>query len=165
MRQLKQLEPLIDIRITETTDALRRRFMETETAPDLAAWTRYYVYDTITTLLYGRPVGMIEQGRDVDNLIESWHDMFTMGGLVATLPWLVHPVITSWLFKDYLMPRKGHKGGSGHIMSVCYFFVHHLSQLLTSDQSPMRSFSSTVWKGRNLPYLATCSTVSGVQGG
>lgn len=63
---------------------------------------------------------MVEEGRDVENLIKSWHDMFRLGGLVATLPWLIHPVISNSLLKKYLMPQKGQKHGAGHIMSVSY---------------------------------------------
>ena len=46
-------------------------------------------------LVYGEPGRFTEEGRDVEGLINSWHHMFTLGGLVATLPWLVHPLITS----------------------------------------------------------------------
>ena len=79
---------------------------------------RWHVYDTITRLIYGRPVGMILQGRDVDDLITKWHDIFTLGGLVATLPWLIHPIISAPWLRNFLMPRKGHSFGSGYIMSV-----------------------------------------------
>lgn len=85
---------------------------------DLTDWVRFYVYDTITTLLYGVPVGMIQEGREVDDLIVSWHDMFALAGLVATLPWLINTAITTWPFKSSWMPRKGHSGGAGHIMNV-----------------------------------------------
>ena len=79
---------------------------------------RYYVYDSITHLIYGKTAGMVEAGYDVENLIKSWHDMFRLGGLVATLPWLIHPLINAYPFNKYLMPQKGHRSGSGHIMSV-----------------------------------------------
>ena len=79
---------------------------------------RYYVYDSITHLIYGKTAGMVEAGHDVENLIKSWHEMFRLGGLVATLPWLIHPLINAYPFNKYLMPQKGHRSGSGHIMSV-----------------------------------------------
>ena len=61
---------------------------------------------------------MVESGCDVDCLISDWHHEFTLGGLVATLPWLVHPIITNRWFKRFLIPSKGNNMGSGHIMSV-----------------------------------------------
>ena len=80
---------------------------------------RWYVYDAVTHLIYGEPAGFVDQEQDVDGLIEAWHDMFRLGGLVATLPWLIHPLITSWPLKRYIMPHKGQDSGSGSIMSVC----------------------------------------------
>ena len=85
----------------------------------MADATRWYIYDTVTHLIYGEPAGFVAQEKDVNALIESWHDMFRLGGLVATLPWLIHPLITSWPLKRYLMPHKGQSRGSGAIMSVC----------------------------------------------
>lgn len=61
---------------------------------------------------------MVEEGRDVDRLISEWHHVFTLGGLVATLPWLVNPIIRNRYFKTFFMPSKGHSTGSGHVMSV-----------------------------------------------
>jgi hypothetical protein len=69
-------------------------------------------------MIYGKSVGMVQEGRDVHGLINEWHSMFPLGGLVCTLPWLVHPIITSRIFVKHLMPRKGHSRGSGHIMTV-----------------------------------------------
>ena len=86
-------------------------------------FSRWHVYDTITSLIYGEPVGMVEQGRDVDGLINEWHSIFTLGGLVATLPWLVHPIISNRLLKRFFMPSKGNSKGSGHVMTVSDFKI------------------------------------------
>ncbi len=79
---------------------------------------RWHVYDTMTHLIYGKSVGMVQSGCDVDGLISEWHHMFTLGGVVATLPWLIRPLITNQWLKKFLMPTKGDSRGSGHIMSV-----------------------------------------------
>lgn len=65
---------------------------------------------------------MVEEGRDVDRLISEWHRVFTLGGLIATLPWLINPIIRNRYLKTFLMPSKGHNTGSGHIMSVSEVF-------------------------------------------
>lgn len=80
--------------------------------------SRWHVYDTITQLIYGVPVGMVEKGRDIDRLISEWHHMFRLGGLMATLPWLIQPIITNRCLKPFFMPSKRHGSGSGHIMTV-----------------------------------------------
>ena len=112
MKHLKLLEADIDERILELNGTLRARFARTGNVMDLADWARFYVYDTITQLIYGHPAGMVQQGQDVGGLIQAWHDMFRLGGLVATLPWLVHPIV-----KRFFMPQKGDMRGSGKIMS------------------------------------------------
>ena len=82
---------------------------------------------------------MVKSGQDVDHLIKSWHDMFRLGGLVATLPWLVHPIISFPLLRQYLMPQPGHKSGSGHIMSVSMIVPDEI-QPVEHANSPTRSF-------------------------
>ena len=82
-------------------------------------FARWYVYDAVTELIYGEPAGFVAQGKDVGGLIKAWHDMFRLGGLIATVPWLIHPLITSWPLRRYMMPQKGQSTGSGVIMSVC----------------------------------------------
>ena len=116
-------------------EAFRSRFAAVGRPLDIAEWTRlvmtksplsarkltvdrWHVYDTITKLIYGRPVRMVERGEDVDGLVSEWHKIFRLGGLVATLPWLVHPIISAPLLKDIFMPHKGHTTGSGHIMKM-----------------------------------------------
>ena len=61
---------------------------------------------------------MVENGRDIDGLISEWHRTFTLAGLVATLPWLIGPIITNRYLKSFLMPSKGHRTRSGHVMTV-----------------------------------------------
>ncbi|KAI4129722.1 MAG: hypothetical protein LQ338_002106 [Usnochroma carphineum] len=61
---------------------------------------------------------MVQQGREVDGLISEWHRVFTLGGLVATLPWLINPLIHNAILKRYLMPSKRQAWASGHVMSV-----------------------------------------------
>ena len=72
----------------------------------------------MTQVIYGVPVGMVDKGRDVDRLISEWHRVFTLGGLIATLPWLVVPIINNRYLKPFLMPSKWHGHGTGHIMRV-----------------------------------------------
>lgn len=127
MHNLKLLEDEVEERVHMVISTLRERHCRRNKPADLSEWTRWYVYDTITHLIYGHPVGFVEKGADVDNLIGSWHNMFLLGGLVSTLPWLVHPLITSWPLKKFIMPHKGLPYGSGAIMEAHgKFFQHRL---------------------------------------
>ncbi|KAL8800722.1 MAG: hypothetical protein Q9182_004965 [Xanthomendoza sp. 2 TL-2023] len=67
-------------------------------------------------MVYGEATGMVQQGQEVDGLITEWHRVFTLGGLVASLPWLINPLIHHPLLKRFLMPSKRQDWGSGHIM-------------------------------------------------
>ena len=80
--------------------------------------SRWHIYDTMTRVIYGVPVGMVDKGRDVDRLIGEWHRVFTLGGLIATLPWLLGPIINYIYLKPFLMPSEWHGHGTGHIMRV-----------------------------------------------
>ena len=125
MKHMRLLEDVVDERIIFTVNAIRERFAATGIAFDLAVWSRWHVYDTITQLIYGKPVGMVEKGEDVNGLIKHWHHVFTLGGLVGTLPWLIHPIITNNWLKRFLMPNKSHHSGAGHIMNVRNPFEIH----------------------------------------
>ena len=112
---MKIMEEIVSDRIVCTMDQFRQKAAAGKIV-DMAEWARWHVYDTITHLIYGEPVGMTIEGRDVNGLVAQWHKIFTLGGLVATLPWLIHPIISiKWLG---LMPSKSHKFGAGHIMNV-----------------------------------------------
>lgn len=105
----------------------------------------------MTHLIYGKSVGMVERGCDVDGLISEWHHVFTLGGLVATLPWLIHPIITNPWLKRFLMPSKLHSTGSGHIMSVSQASCPLQSfesdaQMADTHFSGTKKCSNIVWK-------------------
>lgn len=71
-------------------------------------------------MVYGEATGMVERSREVNGLISEWHRTITLGGLVASLPWLIIPLIHHPLLKRFLMPSKRQDWGSGHIMLVRY---------------------------------------------
>lgn len=79
---------------------------------------RWFVYDTMTEIIYGNAIGMVANCSETDGLIQEWHRMFPIGGLLASLPWLFGPVVSNRWLKPFLMPNKANKSGSGYIMSV-----------------------------------------------
>ena len=44
--------------------------------------------------------------------------MAPLAGLVATLPWLMNPILKNPLWKRYMMPKAGDNSGTGRIMSA-----------------------------------------------
>ena len=86
-------------------------------------------------MAFGKPPGFVENGKDVDGLIQKFHNMAPMAGLVAALPNWVNPLMNAPILGDYLMPTSGDGTGTGKIMQVREFFCH----LKTNAN---RSFSS-----------------------
>ena len=98
---------------------------------------------------------MVTAGQDVDKLISEWHKMFTMGGLLATLPWLVKPIISNPVLKPLLMPSHSHptnSKGSEHVISVSLHFLLVLGTLWEPEDRPV-SLSSCIW----VAYVILCN--------
>lgn len=74
----------------------------------------------ICQLSFGEPLGFIEEGRDVHNLIENFHKMAPFAAVVGTLPWIVRPIMESALGRWLFMPRPGDNTGTGQIMAVSF---------------------------------------------
>ncbi|KAL8974487.1 MAG: hypothetical protein Q9197_001277 [Variospora fuerteventurae] len=127
MSNIKLQETTVDECIQTTLRVFRTRFGGKGSSLDLANYIRWHIYDTVTKMIYGEATGMVEQGCEVNGLISEWHRAFTLGGLVATLPWLINPLIHHPFFKRFLMPSKRQDWGSGHIMrSHERLFKHRL---------------------------------------
>lgn len=157
MGHIRLLEEVVDERISKTRLVFQSRFALTGERLNLSDWVRcvacfnkscfyrlqswcvarvfplnlyrWHIYDTVTQMIYGEPIGMVEKGSDIDGLISQWHRVFPLGGLLATLPWLINPLITNRFLNRFLMPSKRQSIGSGHVMtvsettSVCLFNV------------------------------------------
>ena len=118
MTNLRRFEGEVDVHITELCRIFRNKFASTGKELDFACWAQWFVYDLVTQLGFGEAVGFVKEGKDVGGLIQSFHDMAPMAGLVAALPWLMNPILKNPLFKRYLMPRAGDNTGTGKIMKV-----------------------------------------------
>ena len=68
--------------------------------------------------MFGEPMGFVKNGCDLDGVIASLHGQAVSAGLIASLPWLVSPIIKHPLFERYLLPHKGDKTGTGKLMTV-----------------------------------------------
>ena len=63
-------------------------------------------------------MGCVESGCDVDGVIASLHGQTRFAGLMASLPWLVNPIVKHRVLKNVLLPHKGDKTGTGKLMAV-----------------------------------------------
>lgn len=118
MTNLRRFEGKVDGQIAELCRVFRTKFAQTGKELDFACWARWFVYDLVTELSFGAPIGFIKHEKDVGGLIQSFHNMAPMAGFVAALPWLMNPILKNPLFKRFLMPRAGDNTGTGTIMKV-----------------------------------------------
>jgi hypothetical protein len=72
----------------------------------------------ICQLSFGEPIGFVEQGKDVENLIKNFHDMAPFVAVVGALPWLCKPILEHPLTRRFAMPKSGDSSGTGNIMAV-----------------------------------------------
>lgn len=89
---IKKMEPLIDNRIEAWIDKLQEKFATTNDKFDFAPWAVYMAYDVISEVGFGAPFGFVEQGKDVEGLIQGFHDGLVPFGIMARL----HP-FTNWV--------------------------------------------------------------------
>lgn len=94
---IKKMEPLIDGNIKTWMDRLHRDFASTNKPFDFAPWAVFMAYDIISEVGFGAPFGFVEEGKDVEGLIQGFHDGLTPFGIMARL----HP-FTNWVKSTFL---------------------------------------------------------------
>lgn len=113
---VKRMEPLVDARVKEWIAKLGSTFARTGDKLDFAPWAVYLAFDVISEMAFGSPLGFVEQGKDVDNLIQGFHDGLSAFGLLARL----HPFTTwiknTWVGEKYLVPKPEDDSGIGLMM-------------------------------------------------
>ena len=79
---------------------------------------RWYLYDTITDLLFGKPLGFVRQGADVDGLLATFRNTGWVIGLMALFPYILNPLFRLPTIGKYLLPSSGDSIGIGKVMKV-----------------------------------------------
>ncbi|KAF5020719.1 hypothetical protein F66182_7251 [Fusarium sp. NRRL 66182] len=112
---IKRMEPLIDINIKNWIDRLQKDFASTHRPFDFAPWAVFMAYDIISEVGFGAPFGFIEQGRDVEGLIQGFHDGLVPFGIMARLYPLTNWVKSTFLGK-YMVASPEQDSGIGTLM-------------------------------------------------
>lgn len=85
---LVEYEELVDRTTDVFLDALEQRFASTGKVLDLGRYLQFFAFDVIGELTFSRPLGFIEQGVDVDNIIEAIGANFSYFSVLGQMPWL-----------------------------------------------------------------------------
>lgn len=112
---IKKMEPLIDNRIQEWVDKLEDKFAATGDKFDFAPWAVFMAYDVISEVGFGAPFGFVEQGKDVEGLIQGFHDGLVPFGIMARL-WPFTNWIKSTFLGKYLVATPEQDSGIGTLM-------------------------------------------------
>ena len=89
LSSMRQLEPLID----ECTDVFIDAMAKRSPAPvDFGAWLQWYAFDVIGSITFLKRFGFMEQGKDVNNMIENIEGGLKYLSIISYLPEL-HPWI------------------------------------------------------------------------
>lgn len=73
---------------------------------DMGHWLQCYAFDVIGAITYSRRFGFLDQGRDIDNVIQALDRSMFYSSAVGVYPWL-HP----WLYD--IMQRLPNSGAGG----------------------------------------------------
>lgn len=58
---------------------------------------RWFLSDTWSHLVYGKPLGCVDQGKDVKGLLAALQGVYSMSAVAAIMPRLMHLLRNSWL--------------------------------------------------------------------
>ncbi|KAF2235944.1 cytochrome P450 [Viridothelium virens] len=70
LSSLKAYEPAVDEMINKLADILEKS-AQRQSILNISSWCHYFAYDTIMRVTFGHPIGFLENGRDMYNLIEN----------------------------------------------------------------------------------------------
>ncbi|CAG7958566.1 unnamed protein product [Penicillium salamii] len=81
------LEHFVDRTLKVMFQQLDHRFIETKQVFDLGDWVQFFAFDVMGTLTFSRRYGFLDQGQDVDGLLDSIWTFFQKVAPMTQIPW------------------------------------------------------------------------------
>ncbi|KAL4816671.1 putative P450 monooxygenase [Aspergillus spinulosporus] len=100
LSNIQKMEGLIERNIIRWLNKLNTTYAERVQPMDFAVWSAFLSYDTITDVGFRKPLGFVESGKDVDNLIHIFHAGTVWLGAVARV-YQLFDLLTHPLLKKY----------------------------------------------------------------
>ena len=88
MTSMVSYEPMVDTTIECFFDQLDKRFVRTGQVCPLDLWLQMFAFDVIGSITFSKRLGFLEQGRDIDNIIENSWQYFRLAAVRTQMPWL-----------------------------------------------------------------------------
>ncbi|KAL8990214.1 MAG: hypothetical protein Q9177_001072 [Variospora cf. flavescens] len=110
-------EHFVDQVLQVLFDQLDQRFVNSRITFDLGNWLQYYAFDVMGTLTFSKRYGFLEQGRDVNGMLETIWNYMTDAAPFTQIPWFDD----LWRKNRYIAMLKGSTGFS--ILKVVGDFI------------------------------------------
>jgi hypothetical protein len=98
MSTLVNFEPLVDSTITAFVEALEKHFADKKTFAsvcDFGEWLHFFAFDVIGELTWSKRLGFVEQGIDIEGIIQKVEDAFAYFAVVFPQTPLLLPLADS----------------------------------------------------------------------
>lgn len=112
---VKKMEPLIDAQIQHWIGRLDEKFATPREPLDFAPWAVYVAYDIISEVGFGAPFGFVAEGKDIEGLIQGFHDGLVPFGIMARLYPMTNWIKSTFLGK-YMVASPEQESGIGNLM-------------------------------------------------
>ncbi|CCD45927.1 similar to cytochrome P450 [Botrytis cinerea T4] len=90
MTSVLNIEPLVDETLEMFIKKLSANFADGLNTCMVDDWLAYFAWDVTANISFGRPFGLIDQGKDVDDiLLESKRSLYYFA-VVSQIPWIDH---------------------------------------------------------------------------
>ena len=81
-------EPFVNQVLEVLFEQLDQRFVHPQQIFDLSHWLQYFAFDVMGTLTFSKRYGFLEQGRDVNGMLETIWSYMTDAAPFTQIPWL-----------------------------------------------------------------------------
>ncbi|KAL2856972.1 cytochrome P450 [Aspergillus pseudodeflectus] len=102
MTSLLEMEPAVDS-CTEIFFSRLRDFADQKKPVDLGTWLQYYAFDVVGEFTFGKKLGFLQEGRDVDGMMEGIQGILAYASLCGQVPEMHKALLGNPLF-PLLMP-------------------------------------------------------------
>jgi len=102
MTSLLELEASIDS-CTQIFLSQLRKSADQKAPVDLGEWLQYYAFDVVGEITFAKKLGFLEEGRDIDGMIEAIQGMLAYASVCGQIPEL-HPLLLGNPLFPILMP-------------------------------------------------------------
>ncbi|KAJ5962596.1 pisatin demethylase [Penicillium viridicatum] len=102
MTSLLELEPAVDS-CSEIFMSQLSKFADQNAPVDLGIWLQYYAFDVVGEFTFAKKLGFLEEGKDIDGMIEAIQGMLSYASLCGQIPEM-HPLLLGNPLFPLLMP-------------------------------------------------------------